>query len=117
MLKFFRTKKTYIYVLLTVGLFLFGIYIGFHNRPAIDKILTLSNIKQPAEIKTDFEPFWNAWNDINEKYPGANKITDQEKFMVLFLVWLIHLMTHTAYSLTQKKPKVLKKIFPVLLVA
>lgn len=79
MLGFLKTKKTSIYVLLTIGLFLFGIYIGFHNRPAIDKVLTLSNTKKPAEIKTDFEPFWDAWNTINEKYPGANKITDQEK--------------------------------------
>jgi len=79
MLKFLKTKKTSIYVLLTIGFFLFGIYIGFHNRPAIDKILTLSNIKKPSEIKTDFEPFWNTWNTINEKYPGANNITDQEK--------------------------------------
>jgi len=79
MLGFLKTKKTSLYILFTIGLFLFGIYIGFHNRPAIDKILTLSNTKKPEEIKIDFEPFWNAWNTINEKYPGANKITDQEK--------------------------------------
>ncbi|MFH1656489.1 MAG: hypothetical protein ABH956_01805, partial [Candidatus Nealsonbacteria bacterium] len=57
-----KIRKFFIYILLTVGFFLFGIFIGFNNRPAIDKIITLSNTKIPSEIKTDFNPFWKTWN-------------------------------------------------------
>ena len=80
MLEFFKKiKKYYIGVLVIIAAFLLGIYIGVYNRPSIDKILTLSNTKQPSEIKTDFEPFWKAWDTINKKYPGADKTTDQDK--------------------------------------
>ena len=77
--KYFKARKTTSVILLVVAFFALGIYIGFHNGPAINKITTISNKNAPSEITADFEPFWKAWNTINEKYPNANKITDQER--------------------------------------
>jgi carboxyl-terminal processing protease len=79
MSEFLKTRKFFVYILLTIGFFLFGIYIGSNNQSVFSKITTLSNTEKPSTVKTDFTPFWEAWNMINEKYPGASKITDQEK--------------------------------------
>jgi carboxyl-terminal processing protease len=77
--KYFKERRTVSVILLVTVFFAFGIYIGFHNGPAIDKITTISNKNNPPEITTDFAPFWKVWNTINEKYPDANKTTDQER--------------------------------------
>lgn len=56
-----------------------GLYIGDHNRPEIDKVIGLSNKETQVTTGADFSPFWKVWNTINEKYPKANKITDQNR--------------------------------------
>ncbi len=64
-----------------VALFLAGMYVGFENRPAFAKVIGIIN-KEPTvatESNVDFEPFWKAWSLINEKFPGAEKINDQER--------------------------------------
>jgi len=67
-------------VVLTVGLFfVLGIYIGFSNRPAIEKVIGLSNKENPLTVQTDFSPFWKVWNIIDEKYPKADGITAQNR--------------------------------------
>ncbi len=67
-------------IALFVFIFLVGVYVGDSNRPEIDKILGISNKETPiVTTQTDFSSFWKAWNTINEKYPTANKITDQNR--------------------------------------
>ena len=78
MLKFFKTRVILAATLFAVGFFIFGICIGFYNSSEINKI-TIPNKNAPVEIGADFEPFWKVWNIINDKYPQANKITDQER--------------------------------------
>ena len=78
-IQYFKTRRIISTVLLVVVFFALGIYIGFHNGPAVEKITTVSNKAAPTDIKADFEPFWKVWNTINEKYPSASKITDQER--------------------------------------
>ena len=80
-IKYIRARETTAIVLLTVIFFSLGIYIGFHNqpKPEIDKVTTLSDKNTPSNIDADFAPFWKAWNTINEKYPNADKTTDQER--------------------------------------
>lgn len=79
MLEFIKKRKKYVYVLLTIAVFFVGMFIGFQNSPSIDKILNISYAKNPPEIKADFEPFWDVWNSINEKYPDAKKIDEQKR--------------------------------------
>ncbi len=79
----FLKKRSVSIVLLVAGFFFLGlfggVYIGFNQRPEIDKITTLSGKETAVLTKTDFSPFWKVWNTINEKYPSADKITDQER--------------------------------------
>lgn len=79
---FFNKRRIATVIILVVLFFLtfiVGVYLGNRNRPEIDKILGLSNKETQVTTKTDFAPFWKAWNAINEKYPKADKITDQER--------------------------------------
>lgn len=62
------------------GVFLIGVYVGFENRPASKKIVEI--VSKESEVvpgdATDFEPFWKAWQLVKEKYPGAEKTTNEE---------------------------------------
>lgn len=78
-LEFLKIKRTIITILLIVGFFGLGIYIGFNNHPDIEKAIAISNKDNPIKIEADFSSFWKVWNTINEKYPQANKISDKEK--------------------------------------
>jgi len=79
--EFLKIKKLVIaiVILFILASFLLGVFIGFRNSPAIEKITTISNKETPVGINADFAPFWKAWNTINEKYPNADKVTDQNR--------------------------------------
>ena len=55
-----------------------GVYVGDHNRPEIEKVI-ISGKETQVATQADFSPFWKVWNTINEKYPNAAKITDQNR--------------------------------------
>jgi carboxyl-terminal processing protease len=78
-LKYFKIRRAFSTVLLVCIFFGLGIYVGFHNRPEIDKISNILGKETQVSTQADFSPFWKVWNSINEKYPNAIKITDQEK--------------------------------------
>src|SRR3990167_394479 len=59
--------------------FLFGIYVGLRNYTEIGKVTGLLNKENEVATKADFSPFWRAWNTIDEKYPKAGKITNQDR--------------------------------------
>ena len=71
--------KIIVGVICLAGVFLAGIYVGFENRPSSQKITGLIN-KESTTVETtaDFEPFWKAWSLVKDKFPGADKTTDQE---------------------------------------
>lgn len=59
-------------VFISAMFFVIGVYFGFENRPSVTKITNVLNTNTPEEAKAetiDFEPYWNAWKIINEKYP------------------------------------------------
>ncbi len=70
------------YVLIGVGValafFVSGLYLGYSHSPAIDKVV-LNNKETGVATVADFSPFWKVWNTINQKYPGADKTTDQDR--------------------------------------
>lgn len=68
-----------IIVIFLAALFIFGIYLGYNNRPEIDKVTVLFDKKSSVVADTDFAPFWKVWNLMDEKYPSIDKITDQER--------------------------------------
>jgi carboxyl-terminal processing protease len=71
--------RIFVSILCLCGVFLGGVYIGFENRPASNKIIGLIN-KEPEAIAAgaDFAPFWKAWNLVQDKFPGADKTTTQQ---------------------------------------
>ena len=66
-------------ILLIALFFIWGVYIGNHNRPEIDKVIGLSSKETEVTTEADFSPFWKVWNIINEKYPQTDKIADQTR--------------------------------------
>ena len=58
-------------LLLAAGVFSSGVYIGYENRPEVQKVISAVN-KEPApqfsEDAADFAPFWKTWNLIDEKF-------------------------------------------------
>jgi carboxyl-terminal processing protease len=78
-LEYFKTRRASATILLVALFFGLGIYVGFNNRPEIDKVVNISGKETAVTTQADFSPFWKTWNAINEKYPGASKITDQDK--------------------------------------
>ena len=83
MQNFFKTRhiaNVLLVIILLSFVFSAGVYVGDSNRPEIDKILGIANKETPIlTTQIDFSPFWKAWNTINEKYPKADKITDQNR--------------------------------------
>ncbi len=79
MKKFSISTKNTIITLAILGAFFLGIYVNNNNRPAIDKVTDLTNKETQVATTADFSPFWKVWNTINEKYPQASKITDQNR--------------------------------------
>jgi carboxyl-terminal processing protease len=77
--KFSKIKVYVAVVLFAVLFFAIGVYVGDQNRPEIDKVLGISGKETQVVTQTDFSPFWKVWNVMNEKYPGASKVTDQDK--------------------------------------
>jgi len=79
MLEYFKKRRIFATILLVVIFFGFGIYLGFNNRPEIDKVVNIFNKETAVVTEVDFSPFWKVWNSINEKYPNASKVDDQTK--------------------------------------
>ncbi|MBP6883916.1 MAG: S41 family peptidase [Candidatus Pacebacteria bacterium] len=79
MIEFIRKNRNACTVLLTVGFFVFGIYLGINYRTPIERVTGISGKETAVSTTADFSPFWKVWNLINEKYPGASETTDQER--------------------------------------
>lgn len=59
--------------------FILGIYIGYHNRPAVEAVIGIENKETPPEVSADFEPFWKAWTILNDKYRDSKSISSQDR--------------------------------------
>lgn len=77
------SKKFLIFLAVIIfagGIFTSGVFVGYSNRPAVEKVTNLYGKEERKPAEVDFAPFWSAWELINEKYPvNGKKITDQEK--------------------------------------
>jgi carboxyl-terminal processing protease len=62
------------------GTFAFGFYFGKQKLPAVEKVTTLINKEnKEAVATTDFEPFWEVWQILDNKHPKASEINDQDR--------------------------------------
>jgi len=56
-----------------------GIYLGYTNRPEVDKVTSVINKDATMEFSADFNTFWKVWNVLNEKSIYAGDTDDQDK--------------------------------------
>lgn len=77
MSEFSKIKYIFIKVLVAIVIFASGVYFGFHKQLEISKAAGLRETAIETEI--DFSPFWKVWDTIDEKFPDAQTITDQER--------------------------------------
>lgn len=70
---------TFSAILVLVAIFIFGVYIGFSKRPAVDKITGVYNKSSIDTTSTDFDPFWKAWNILKEKSINTKDISDEDR--------------------------------------
>lgn len=64
---------------LLAGVFFGGVYIGYANRSATDKITGVINKESSITDTTDFAPFWKAWAILDEKFADADKTSAQDR--------------------------------------
>jgi len=80
-----RILKNFSYIILAIlfiiGILLFGFYLGYSNKPEIEKVSSLLNKETQVGTNADFNAFWKVWNTLKEKSIYSDKITDQD------LVW------------------------------
>ncbi len=78
-----RRQKTLINILvsliLLLGVFGFGIYLGYKNQPEVEKVFSLSNKITPDGIKANFNSFWKVWNILKEKSIYNKDISNQDR--------------------------------------
>jgi len=76
-----RYSKVYIILttLLLLGASFFGgVFYGYENRPAVEKVLNVMGQKPPPEFQgVDFNIFWDVWSRVEEKYVDKSKIDRQ----------------------------------------
>ncbi len=66
MLSRIKNRRVLTFTLIVLVVFFIGLYIGHSSVPKVDST-------------ADFTPFWKVWNIINQKYPEASKITNQDR--------------------------------------
>ena len=80
---FWRIATTILILVALTGSFLAGVVMGFEERPAVKKITALINQETDRPTPVDFEPFWEAWNVVNERFVGngdqATSTSEEEK--------------------------------------
>ena len=62
-----------------VGIFFGGVYVGYANRPATEKITGVIHKESALTGTTNFEPFWKVWKILDEKFADADKVVAQER--------------------------------------
>jgi carboxyl-terminal processing protease len=72
--------KAMLGVFFTLGVFFGGVYIGYQNRPAMQKITSVIHKDVVPEANlADFNAFWKAWDLVNQKFPNADKTNPQDR--------------------------------------
>ena len=66
--------------LLVGGFFVLGLYIGGSQSLRGNRVTAfLSSNDASAQEQINLAPFWKAWNTIDQKYPDADKVTEEKR--------------------------------------
>src|SRR3989344_1582099 len=55
----------------------FGVYVGYSQRPSIERVTGLYNKETTKPGTVDFAPFWKAWSLLEERYVDGDSIDQQ----------------------------------------
>ncbi len=76
--RFSKTLTILLVLLLLTASFFAGVYFGYENRPAVEKVLNVAGQKPPPEFRAvDFNVVWDVWSKLEEKYADRDKIDRQ----------------------------------------
>ncbi len=64
---------------LVIGVFVAGVFFGYSQRPAIERVHNLINKDSVKPDNVDFSPFWEAWNDVDSKFVSNNGLDTQKR--------------------------------------
>lgn len=77
-----RYTKVYIILAALVILgasFFGGVYYGYQNRPAVEKVLNVLGQPSPPQFsEVDFNLFWDVWSRLEDKFVDRSKINRQD---------------------------------------
>lgn len=66
-------------LIVAAGVFFGGIYVGYANKSATEKIQGVINKESSITSSTDFDTFWKAWAILDEKFADADKTSAQDR--------------------------------------
>ncbi|MEA3399273.1 MAG: S41 family peptidase [Patescibacteria group bacterium] len=72
-----KSKQILISLGLVLVIFTSGVFVGYSQRPEVDKVVSLINKKPVTEKEINFAPFWKTWNILEEK--SIDKISEQDR--------------------------------------
>lgn len=73
-----RRFLLFLVALLIIGAgFGVGVYVGYNERPAIEKVTSAYNKEPRKPPEVDFLPFWHVWNLLEEKHVGRSDLDRQ----------------------------------------
>ncbi len=64
---------------LVIGVFVAGVFFGYSQRPAIERVHNLINKESGKPDNVDFSPFWKAWNNVDLKFVSNNGLDTQKR--------------------------------------
>lgn len=74
-----KSLKTLGFVLVLIVVFLAGYFVHASVVPESSKVEGLIFLEEGRPTVVSFEPFWKAWNTLNEKFVNSSEIENQEK--------------------------------------
>lgn len=74
--KHYQKPLIVVVALVIIGASFFaGIYLGYENRPGVEKVLGVVGKESPPQLsEVDFNLFWEVWSRLEDKYVDKDKI-------------------------------------------
>lgn len=66
-------------VVLVIGVFAAGVFFGYSQRPAVERVHNLINKDSGKPQSVDFSAFWEAWNAIDSKFVSNDGLDTQKR--------------------------------------
>lgn len=79
MFNFFKEKQNRYTILIAIFTFIIGLYIGLYKGNNLDNFARIFKKRQVDPNQINLDSFWEVWDTIDQKYPGAKEIDNQKR--------------------------------------